>query len=289
MNASSRGGKRCGAASVSVSGEAPADDGKTADIFGKSLHQFKQVPGHHPESPPLVFHLLVGYFMANPQVLDTEGLFRVAAPEAEVRELEIHLSQENYFKITTIENCHVVSNYWKKLMREMADPICPFEQYDAYQELATLAADRRVSRLRQLVHALPRLNFNTLKFIIDFMRVVVQHEPQNRMNHYNIAVTVGPNIFRPRIVRPQDLFSAGTYYDVVIKMMENFDAVFGETNPLQDSRMLEEITTGEFKSGGAPQRAPMQQTFGGSVGANEGSQSAQLASAGSSDSGQQLK
>lgn len=46
------------------------------------------------------------------------------------------------------------------------------------------------------------------------------------MNSYNIAVTVGPNIFRPLTVRPADLFNAGTYYDVVIRMMESFDILF---------------------------------------------------------------
>ena len=58
------------------------------------------------------------------------------------------------------------------------------------------------------------------------MREVVEHEPQNRMTAYNIAVTVGPNIFRPLTVRPADLFNAGTYYDVVIRMMENYEILF---------------------------------------------------------------
>lgn len=46
------------------------------------------------------------------------------------------------------------------------------------------------------------------------------------MNHYNIAVTVGPNIFKPKEISPQDLFNAGTYYDVMIKMMQNFEFIF---------------------------------------------------------------
>ena len=48
------------------------------------------------------------------------------------------------------------------------------------------------------------------------------------MNHYNLAVTVGPNIFRPKEVTPQDLFNAGIYYDVMIKMMQNTDYIFEE-------------------------------------------------------------
>ena len=71
--------------------------------------------------------MLAGYFRHNRQYLKTEGLFRVAAPESDVRELEIHLSQDNYFYLEKIQNCHIVSNYWKKLMREMQDPICPFD------------------------------------------------------------------------------------------------------------------------------------------------------------------
>lgn len=49
------------------------------------------------------------------------------------------------------------------------------------------------------------------------------------MNAYNIAVTVGPNIFRPETIRPADLINAGTYYDAVIRMIENFDVIFNDS------------------------------------------------------------
>ena len=47
------------------------------------------------------------------------------------------------------------------------------------------------------------------------------------MNHYNIAVTVGPNIFRPKNITPADLINAGTFYDIMIRFMTNFDEIFG--------------------------------------------------------------
>ena len=86
--------------------------------------------------------------------------------------------------------------------------------------------ERRVLKLKQLLGNLPDLNRNTLKFIICFMREVVEQEPHNRMTSYNIAVTVGPNIFRPLTVRPADLINAGTYYDAMIRMMENYEVLF---------------------------------------------------------------
>ena len=100
---------------------------KTSDIFGKHLRQFRLLEGENENSPPLVFWLLAGYFRKNSHHLRTEGLFRVAAPETDVRELEIHMSQDNYYYLETVQNCHIVSNYWKKMMREMSDPICPYD------------------------------------------------------------------------------------------------------------------------------------------------------------------
>ena len=72
--------------------EGQVEEEKTSDIFGKLLRQFKDLPGAPPNSPPLVFWLLAGYFRSNPHFFKTEGLFRVAAPEADVRELETHMS-----------------------------------------------------------------------------------------------------------------------------------------------------------------------------------------------------
>ena len=55
--------------------------------------------------------------------------------------------------------------------------------------------------LKFLLNQLPELNFITLKFHIEFFREVVKNEKHNRMTAYNMAVTVGPNIFRPKVTR----------------------------------------------------------------------------------------
>ena len=47
------------------------------------------------------------------------------------------------------------------------------------------------------------------------------------MTSYNIAVTVGPNIFRPKADVQEDIVGVGIYYDAMIKMIENTEALFG--------------------------------------------------------------
>ena len=100
--------------------------------------------------------------------------------------------------------------------------------------LTSVDREQRVEPLKKLVGLLPKLNFNTLKFIIDFCRTVVAQEEHNKMNHYNIAVTVGPNIFRPKVIKPADLINAGTFYDIMIRFMTDFDEIFGSYEEKSD-------------------------------------------------------
>ena len=80
--------------------------------------------------------------------------------------------------------------------------------------------------MRHMIDELPIQNFNTLKFHIDFFRDVIKHEEHNKMTAYNMAVTIGPNIFRPKVVKPDELHKAFVYYDLIIRMIENFDLLF---------------------------------------------------------------
>ena len=46
------------------------------------------------------------------------------------------------------------------------------------------------------------------------------------MTAYNIAVTVGPNIFREKEEEPSSIMRHGVYYDAFIRMIENVDTMF---------------------------------------------------------------
>ena len=72
------------------------------------------------------------------------------------------------------------------------------------------------------------LNYNVLKMLIEFFIELVEHENVNKMTSYNVAVTVGPNIMRPKEHTQFDMINAGIYYDCMIRMMENYEAFFNE-------------------------------------------------------------
>lgn len=55
---------------------------------------------------------------------------------------------------------------------------------------------------------------------------MVEREPKNMMTSYNIAITVGPNVFRPRYIAAEDLSDVGHYYDILINMMKHYKRFF---------------------------------------------------------------
>ena len=80
--------------------------------------------------------------------------------------------------------------------------------------------------LKFLLNELPELNFNTLKYHIEFFDEVVQNEEQNRMTAYNVAITVGPNIFRPKNNKKKDIVNVGIFYDLLIRMINDHEILF---------------------------------------------------------------
>ena len=59
--------------------------------------------------------------------------------------------------------------------------------------------------------------------------MIVKNEPLNKMSAYNVAITVGPNVFRPRSTRPEDITNVGSYYELIIQMIQQYDLLFDES------------------------------------------------------------
>ena len=106
-------------------------------------------------------------------------------------------------------------------------PLIPYDSYEKFKSLEQVSDGERFGKIREYVFELDPLRRNTLHFLIQFFVKVVELEPENKMNAYNMAVTVGPNMFRPESTTDEDIMGVGIFYDAIIRMIENCDAIFG--------------------------------------------------------------
>lgn len=110
----------------------------TTDIIGKHLYEFRQYDGatSDREDVPEIFVLLISYFEVQPELLKTEGLFRVAASLDKIDELQTHISMGNYSYLADLkEEPHVIANFLKKVLKYMGEPLCTFDLYGRFRDV----------------------------------------------------------------------------------------------------------------------------------------------------------
>ena len=98
----------------------------------------------------------------------------------------------------------------------------PFNKYEAFGELGNIEEENRLQKIREILSEIKEerlLYYNTLKFCLEFFQELVTYQKDNKMTAYNVAVTVAPNIFRPKSRVNEDLTNAGIYYDAFIRMI----------------------------------------------------------------------
>ena len=63
----------------------------------------------------------------------------------------------NFAYLTTIKDPHIVTNYWKRLLREMKNPLIPFDMYESFGALGSVSEENRIVETKKLVKQLDPL------------------------------------------------------------------------------------------------------------------------------------
>ncbi|KAJ3086109.1 hypothetical protein HK102_013509, partial [Quaeritorhiza haematococci] len=163
----------------------------------------------------------------------------------------------------------VVKSYLREGLPPKKEPLCTFELYEAFITAAQLDDWRtRMIAIQDLIHGLPPVYFETMRFICEHLSRVSQRCEANRMSVRNLAIIFGPTLFRPppaldslaRVMR--DMPFQCTIVEVLV---EHCDWVFGpiefeEAEEYVDGVLVEGADGGMFvvetayeDNGGAPE------------------------------------
>ncbi|XP_034080043.1 rho GTPase-activating protein 24 isoform X5 [Gymnodraco acuticeps] len=137
--------------------------------------------------------------------LREEGLFRLPGQANLVKELQdaFDCGEKPSFDCNT--DVHTVASLLKLYLRELPEPVVPFNKFDDFLASAKLLSkddEMGMKELRKLVEDLPRVNYNLLKYICRFLDEVQSYSGVNKMSVQNLATVFGPNILRPKVEDP---------------------------------------------------------------------------------------
>ena len=98
------------------------------------MYEFKVIEGSGKDAVPEIFLALVSFFEANPHLMQTYTLFRKNSTSMNMDSIDIHLSHGNYHYLNTILNDpYLVANHIKRILREMAEPLCTYKLYSSFK------------------------------------------------------------------------------------------------------------------------------------------------------------
>jgi len=133
-------------------------------------------------------------FLSHPDCLEVEGIFRRSANAAVVRELQTKIDQGETVDFE-IQDVHIAAVLLKTFLRELSHPLLTYQLFDSILHFTDLPKESRLSYCQDLViKKLPDQNYVVLKFLVEFISLVVDRCDMNKMTAANLAVVFGPNL-----------------------------------------------------------------------------------------------
>ena len=109
-------------------------------------------PGARDDEPPLIFKILIGYFLAKPEErLHALGIFRVTSTWPQISSLEAHLVTGNYEELEHVEKSSIVANMIKYTLKFLRIPLFPFKHYFELGKQRELDEQARLKQVKEIL------------------------------------------------------------------------------------------------------------------------------------------
>ncbi|XP_018017154.1 rho GTPase-activating protein 44 [Hyalella azteca] len=176
-----------------------------------------------------------------------EGLFRVAGSATKVKRLkaafDANTIDSSSFASSSTDDCHkdvdvhVVAGVLKSYLRELPEPLLTHTLHSEWLEAAKIPdRDESLRKLWTVVQRLPKPNLQNLSYFMQFLSLLTQYLPYNKMTPNNLSIVIAPNlIWSPDENMTENIMSStlgrnmsyGNYYrQIVEKLIENSEYFF---------------------------------------------------------------
>eukprot|EP01112_Ceratiomyxa_fruticulosa_P018210 TRINITY_DN5782_c0_g1_i1.p1 TRINITY_DN5782_c0_g1~~TRINITY_DN5782_c0_g1_i1.p1 ORF type:complete len:629 (+),score=139.26 TRINITY_DN5782_c0_g1_i1:169-2055(+) len=156
-------------------------------------------------------------------VLTTEGLFRVSGSQREVMEMKKSIEGGALPDFSTQVSDHNVSGLLKLYLRELPEPLVPFQMYDDVVRVCTMDIDdqpervtEKVENIQKLFETLPAPNQAIIRLLLGLCSKITEHSNINLMNSRNLSVVLAPNILYSKEVNLTALSDANASIEFCI-------------------------------------------------------------------------
>uniref|UniRef100_A0A6B2LEE4 Rho-GAP domain-containing protein n=1 Tax=Arcella intermedia TaxID=1963864 RepID=A0A6B2LEE4_9EUKA len=129
--------------------------------------------------------------------LKETGLYRISGGLSSIHKLKEAAEKDaTTFVIPPSEDTHSVTGVLKLYLREMTDPLVPFDLYSSFIAAAS-SEEGKDEKIQTAVSTLPPGNKLIFDKLFYHLNKVTTHSLENKMDSKNLAVVFAPTILRP--------------------------------------------------------------------------------------------
>lgn len=124
------------------------------------------------------------------------GIYRIAGATLEVTALKDALNR-GLWPVTPSTDIYAVCDLIKTWFRVLPEPAFPsYSYHDIIKAMQIEDFNTRIERIRTVIQALPRHNFDLLKRVVEHLDKVTDYEEHNQMTTDALAIVFSPNLLR---------------------------------------------------------------------------------------------
>ncbi|XP_072757609.1 rho GTPase-activating protein 21 isoform X4 [Anoplolepis gracilipes] len=150
------------------------------------------------ECVPLIVEMCTSIVEA--RGLEVVGIYRVPGNTAAISQLtdSVNKGFENInFQDPRWSDVNVISSLLKSFFRQLPDSLLTAELYPMFIDADKIEdPQRRMTTIRKLLRDLPEHHFETLKYLMQHLKKIVDHSEINKMEAKNLAIVFGPTLVR---------------------------------------------------------------------------------------------
>ncbi|XP_051867925.1 T cell activation RhoGTPase activating protein b [Pristis pectinata] len=163
----------------------------TSSLNGLFDRPLKDICDHNDNLAKPILDILMVLFQKG---RSTVGIFRKSANLKACKEL---IGKLNMGKEVTLEEEPVIqlAAVFKDFLRRIPNSVLVTELYDSWMvNMEEMPFEERVAKIKQLLAKLPSHNCLLLRYVFCVLYHINKHSQVNKMNAYNLAVCIGPNM-----------------------------------------------------------------------------------------------
>ncbi|XP_020285089.1 uncharacterized protein LOC109855339 isoform X3 [Pseudomyrmex gracilis] len=155
-------------------------------------------PSSFSEYVPLIVEMCTSIVEA--RGLEVVGIYRVPGNTAAISQLtdSVNRGFENInLQDPRWSDVNVISSLLKSFFRQLPDSLLTAELYPMFIDADKIEdPQRRMTTIRKLLRDLPEHHFETLKYLMQHLKKIVEHSEINKMEGKNLAIVFGPTLVR---------------------------------------------------------------------------------------------